>query len=426
MRMEDQRSSHAKKEWCALNYVIFFLKYIIITLFFAAFLYLRLVRPHKLHRKWCIIAVLGCLLVGGASAFALPVSLKLAKTRALYERVFASDWLPVLYYTMIFLYAIVACIVVRDCIWSLLAIVRRVCRRQNKTISQQDKPENAGESEGLTRREFLRRASTITTVGLATAATPTLAWFGKKTRVVRHIDVSMASIPPGLDGLRIVHLSDIHVGNTINARDVAEIVAETNALTPDLIAITGDIADGYPDLIGSWLDPMRNFKAPLGTWFVTGNHDHMWDGHGWCDVVSKLGIHVLDNAHKIVDVGGTPLAIAGAIDASGDRTDLSWQSDPEKALSGIAPGIFRLMLVHKPVSVDRSFAAGADLVLLGHTHGGQCFPLNLIVNATQKYAHGLYRVDGRVAFVSCGTGYWGPPLRLGIPCEIDVLTLRRV
>ena len=408
-----------------MNYVIFLLKYIAITLFFAAFLYLRLVHPHKLRGKWRIIAGLGCLFVGGVSAFALPVTLKLARTRPLYDRFSAIDWLPGLYYVMVFLFAIVACIVVRDCIWALLAIVRRIRKRRNETTSQQNKPENAGESDVLTRREFLRRASTMTTVGLATAAIPTLAWSGK-TRVVRHIDVPMSSIPPGLDGLRIVHLSDIHVGSTINAQDVAKIVAETNAQNPDLIVITGDIADGYPDLIGSWLDPMRNFKASLGIWFVTGNHEHLWDGHGWCDVVSKLGIRVLDNAHEIVDVGGTPLAIAGAIDASGDRTDLSWQSDPEKALSGIAPGIFRLMLVHKPVSVDRSFAAGADLVLLGHTHGGQCIPLNFIVNATQKYARGLYRVDGRVAFVSSGTGYWGPPLRIGIPCEIDVLTLRRV
>ena len=409
-----------------MSYVVFLLKYTVITLFFAVFLYLRLVRPHKLRGKWHVIAVLGCLFVGGGSAFALPVSLKLARSRPLYERLFAFDWLPILYYVMVFLFAVVACILVRDCIWALLAIVRLVRKRRNDSTPQQDKPESASESDVLSRREFLRRASTITTVGLATAAVPTLAWFGKKTRVVRHIDVSMASIPTGLDGLRIVHLSDIHVGNTINAQDVAEIVAETNAQNPDLIVITGDIADGYPDLIGSWLDPMRHFKAPLGTWFVTGNHEHLWDGHGWCDVVSKLGIHVLDNAHEIVDVGGTPLAIAGAIDAHGDRTDLSWQSDPEKALSDIAPGIFRLMLVHKPISVDRSFAAGADLVLLGHTHGGQCIPLNFIVNATQKYARGLYRVGDRVAFVSSGTGYWGPPLRVGIPCEIDVLTLRRV
>ena len=123
---------------------------------------------------------------------------------------------------------------------------------------------------------------------------------------------------------------------------------------------------------------------------------------------------------------GTPLAIAGAIDASGDRNVPTWISDPAKALFGIAPNIFRLMLVHKPVSVDTSFETIADLVLLCHTHGGQCFPLNFIVQVIENYAQGLYHVDGHTAFVSTGTGYWGPPLRIGIPCEIDVLTLHRI
>ena len=409
-----------------MNYVIFFVKYITITVFFATLLYLRLVHPHQLRKRWRFLAASVCLFVGGATAFALPMSIKLAKTRTLYEQLFGPELLPFLYYTMILLYVLIACIVVRDFIWCVKTFIDWMHRRQKPVSESHEMPETEVDTPKLSRREFLRRTSTLVTLGSAVVATPVVAYFGKKTRIIRHIDIPLASLPAGLDGLRIVHLSDIHVGHTLQQRDIAEIVAETNAQNPDLIAITGDIADGYPDLIGSWLDPMRDFHARLGTWFVTGNHDHMWDGRGWCEVVRSLGIRVLDNEHEIVDVDGTPLAIAGAIDASGDRKDPTWISDPVKALSGIEPNIFRLMLVHKPVSVDPSFEAGADLVLLGHTHGGQCFPLNIIVQAIEKYAQGLYQVNGHVAFVSAGTGYWGPPLRIGIPCEIDVLTLHRI
>ena len=409
-----------------MNYVIFLVKYTTITIIFATLLYLRLVHPHKLRKRWRYLAVPVCLFVGGATAFALPMTIKLAKTRTLYELLLGPELLPFLYYVMIFLYVLIACIIVRDLIWSAKAFIDWIHRRRKPVSDSQKTPDHTEDSEKLSRREFLRRTSTLVTVGSAVVATPFVAHLGKKTRIIRHIDIPLASLPAGLDGLRIVHLSDIHVGNTIRQSDIAEIVAETNAQNPDLIAITGDIADGYPDLIGSWLNPMRDFRARLGTWFVTGNHDHMWDGKGWCEVVRNLGIRVLDNEHDIVDVDGTPLAIAGAIDANGDRNDPTWISDPAKALSGIAPNIFRLMLVHKPVSVDPSFEAGADLVLLGHTHGGQCFPLNFIVHAIEKYARGLYHVNGHTAFVSSGTGYWGPPLRIGIPCEIDVLTLRHV
>ena len=411
-----------------MNYVIFFLKYIGITLVFAGILYMRLVHPHKLRGIWRALGALGCLFVGGASAFALPISIKLAKTRELYDRLSAPDLLPFLYYVMVLMFVLIVCIAVRDLLWIANAAIGWI-RRRRKPVTEstetQETPEKPDETAAVSRREFLRRASTAAVVGGAVLATPALAYFGKKTRVLRHFDIAFANLPAGLDGLRIVHLSDVHVGNTIGREDIAEIVAETNAQNPDLIAITGDIADGYPEQIGSWLDPMRDFQSRLGTWFVTGNHDHMWDARGWCDVMRRLGAHVLDNEHEIVDVGGTPLAIAGAIDAGGDRIDRSWKSDPAGALANIAPGIFRLMLVHKPASVDPSFDAGADLVLLGHTHGGQCIPLNFIVESMHKYASGLYRVGERAAFVSCGTGYWGPPLRLGIPCEIDVLTLRK-
>ena len=280
------------------------------------------------------------------------------------------------------------------------------------------------EDAPISRREFLRIVRSAGIAGGALTLTPVAIYYARNRRVVKQIDISLPSIPAGLDGFRIVHLSDIHVGNTIGRDDIAGIVAETNALDPDLIAITGDMADGFPDLIGDWLEPMRNFKSRYGTFFVTGNHDHMWNAAGWCEKIAELGIHVLDNAHEIIDVNGTQFAVAGALDYRGDRRNRKWKSDPAKALSDIPHNLFRLMLVHQPSSVDTCFKFGANLVLLGHTHGGQFWPLSYLINAMHKYARGLYMVGDKAAFVSCGTGYWGPPLRFGVPPEIDVITLR--
>ncbi len=294
-----------------------------------------------------------------------------------------------------------------------------------KNIETEQLPvESKPQGTPMSRREFLGIVRSAGIAGGALALTPAAVYYAKTRRVVRQIEIRLPSIPAGLDGFKIVHLSDIHVGNTIYRDDIADIVAETNALEPDMIAITGDMADGFPDLIGDWIDPMQDFKARYGTWFVTGNHDHMWNAAGWCEKIASLGIHVLDNAHEIVDVNGTRFAVAGALDYRGDRRNRNWKSDPAKALTGIPHNLFRLMLVHQPSSVDTCFKLGADLVLLGHTHGGQFWPLSYIINAMHKYAHGLYMVGDKAAFVSCGTGYWGPPLRFGVPPEIDVVTLR--
>ncbi|MBO5753536.1 MAG: metallophosphoesterase [Proteobacteria bacterium] len=280
------------------------------------------------------------------------------------------------------------------------------------------------EAEALSRRQFLSRISSAAVVGGAFVATPAAIYYARDRRVVKHIEIELESIPAGLNGLRIVHLSDIHVGNTIRREDIEAMVKETNALNPDIVAITGDLCEGHPEFIGSWLDPMKNLKAKYGSYFVTGNHDHMWGARAWNQIVSNLGVRVLDNAHEIIDVQGTKLAVCGVLDLRGDRKERGWKSDPVAAMAGIEPGIFKLMLAHQPGSAEACFAAGANLMLVGHTHGGQFWPICYIVDAVHKYSRGLYYVDDKAIFVSCGTGYWGPPLRFGIPPEIDVITLK--
>lgn len=440
-----------------------FLMFLSIILPFGLILYARLIRPHRLSKKASICACLIIVLLLAAISLAMPISLYTARDPQLYLSYHVETWLPWLYFLMTFICLLLMLVILRDIGWSLSSLYAWIRSKkapesapqtavktaksnaqaqagdavtagdharsgneapdaESPTVSPGKQAEE-NDAALLSRREFLKRASTAATIGGTVALTPAAVMYATKGRKIRHFDLYHARLPQSLDGLRIAHLSDIHVGNTIGREDIEEIVAQTNALEADLIVITGDMVDGLPEYIGSWLDPMKDFKSRYGTYFVTGNHDHLWNARAWCDLISGLGIHVLDNAHELIEINGTPLAVAGAIDAIGDRKNRKWKSDPEKALANIPPEIFRIMLVHQPRSVDRSFAAGADLVLLGHTHGGQCWPLNLLISAMHKYSSGLYEVDQKLAFVSCGTGYWGPPLRIGVPAEIDLLTL---
>ena len=391
----------------------------------AIIFYARLVRPLKLCRRHRIalgIVVFAVVLLAGAST---PIASLIARDTELAQKLHFGVWGGWPYYLMTFVWALVTCLFVRG----VLVYGSRICMALAKCV-RRDKVATPLDSDDIDegRRLFLERAKQAATIGVAVVCVPPVVYDARGRRVIRHVEIDFDDLPEALDGLRIAHLSDIHVGNTMYRENIADIVKETNELDPDIIAITGDLADGYPEVIGSWIDPMREFRAKYGTYFVTGNHDHMWNARGWVHKVESLGIVHLDNEHRIIDVDGTPLAIAGAIDARGERRG-RWQSDPEKALSGIGTNVFKLMLVHQPASVDRSLAAGADLVLVGHTHGGQFWPLSYLIDVLHHYARGLYRVEfgkQKAVYVSCGTGYWGLPIRIGVPPEIiDIRLVRR-
>ena len=357
------------------------------------------------------------------------------------------DLVTIGYYVMMVAIVLCCLVLLRDCVvavWDLVHLGRRMVRgkvgktqekaekkEEDKTEIYVDKSElkeknnsDSSSSEVLTRRQFLLRGSSYGVLAGTAVLSPPAVWAAKCGRKLREIDLPMGRWPSALDGFKIAHLSDIHVGNTITKSDVSAIVEETNALEPDLIVITGDIADGVAKYVAPALEPMRHFKAKYGVFYVTGNHEHMWGARAWCQAVADLGITVLNNEHRIIDAAGVSFAVAGATDCSGLWREKNWTSDPAAALSGIEENVFRLMLVHQPKMVEESFAHGADLVLLGHTHGGQFWPACYVVDMVHKYSRGLYREGEKVAFVSCGTGYWGPPLRLGVPPEICLITLR--
>jgi len=237
----------------------------------------------------------------------------------------------------------------------------------------------------------------------------------RRPRVV-HVTVPIQDLPGDLQGFRIAQLSDLHVGPTIRRRFVEAVVQRTNRLAPDLVAVTGDVADGLVPELREHVEPLGGLVAPHGTFFVTGNHEYFWDVRGWTRELARLGVDVLLNEHRLLVRGNGRLLLAGV-------TDLSAASDPAGALVGAPQSDVRVLLAHQPKSAYAARDAGFDLQLSGHTHGGQYFPFNLLVRLFQPFVAGLHRLERMWLYVSRGTGYWGPPLRLGAPSEITLIEL---
>jgi predicted MPP superfamily phosphohydrolase len=241
--------------------------------------------------------------------------------------------------------------------------------------------------------------------------------------VVRRIAVPVGRLHADLIGLTIAQISDLHVGPTIRRRYVERMVRDVLALEPDLIAITGDLADGHCARLGYHVAPLQELRAPLGIYFVTGNHEYYWGAEQWLAKVRELGAVALVDRNVTVARGGAKLLIGGVADSSAAQFIPAHRSDAAAAAAGGEAADFRLLLAHRPGACVAAEAAGFDLQLSGHTHGGQFFPFSLVVRLAHRYHRGLVRYRRMWLYVSAGTGYWGPPHRFWIPAEITLLRL---
>ncbi|WP_242341243.1 MULTISPECIES: metallophosphoesterase [Anaeromyxobacter] len=244
---------------------------------------------------------------------------------------------------------------------------------------------------------------------------------------ISEVPVRLERLPPTLSGLTIAQLTDLHVGPTIGERDVRRAVDQTNALRPDVIAITGDLVDGSVRDLGRAISHLGRLRARYGVYFVTGNHEYYSGVEEWLEELPRLGVRVLRNERVTVGDAGASIDLAGVDDWSAARMNGGHENDLRRALAGRDPERGLVLLAHQPRGVAEAVQAGVELQLSGHTHGGQIVPFNLLVAAAQPYVKGLHRhAEGDRAgqiFVSRGTGYWGPPLRLGSPPEIARIVL---
>jgi uncharacterized protein len=245
----------------------------------------------------------------------------------------------------------------------------------------------------------------------------------RRAKVVT-VDVPIADLPAALDGLTIVQISDIHVGPTIKQRYVEAIVDEVNRLQPDLIAVTGDIVDGSVAQLADHTQPLARLRARHGAYLVTGNHEYYSGAAQWIAEFKRLGLRVLINEHVVLERNGVRFLVAGVTDYSAAHFDETHNSDPVAALANAPQDVHvKVLLAHQPRSALAAVDAGYTLQLSGHTHGGQFFPWNFFVRLQQPFTAGLARLDNLWIYTSRGTGYWGPPKRLGAPSEITRLRL---
>ena len=247
----------------------------------------------------------------------------------------------------------------------------------------------------------------------------------RRTPAVRQVDVPIANLPNALVGLRIVQISDLHVGPTIKAPFVERVVARVNELQPDLIVFTGDLADGTIERLATHTASLAELTAPLGLYFCTGNHEYYSGVENWTEQARRLGFDVLVNESRQIDCGSGRIALAGVTDFSAGELVPDHASDPAKALAASDGADVRILLAHQPRSIEAASQANCHLQLSGHTHGGQFVPWKYVVSLQQPYVAGLHKFRDTWIYIHRGTGYWGPPLRLGAPSEIALLTLSR-
>ena len=251
-------------------------------------------------------------------------------------------------------------------------------------------------------------------------------WQGIRVPDVKQVHVNVRHLPEELDGFRIVQLTDLHACRLMNAEWMRAVVDKANALNPDLMVVTGDLVDGLTRNRVDDVAPYKDMRARLGVYVVTGNHEYYSNYLSWMRYFEGLGLRILKNEHLVLNDKGRQIVLAGTTDRTAARFGLP-EPDIQKALAGKPEGAPVILMAHQPKGTDADAAAGVDLQLSGHTHGGQVLGihwLNQMFN--DGYVSGLYDVDGMKLYVSNGTGLWnGFLIRLGRPSEITELVLHQ-
>lgn len=282
--------------------------------------------------------------------------------------------------------------------------------------------ENSISDRLISRRNFLKRGMLFGVVGGLSIEGFV---FEPRQVEVTNTSVYITDLPDGFDGFRICQLTDIHHGPYISRKFIEKAVEKANSLKPDLFALTGDYVSSSPKYIQPVINTLSKLKAPYGTFAVLGNHDH-WENAGLCyEVFGKNGIPVLTNTNKVITKKGSSICIAGVGDYMEDV------QEPDKAFKGIPDNMPRILLSHHPdYSEDLPKDTRVDLVLSGHTHGGQVqipFLFAPIIPSRygQKYVNGLVKNENTQVYVSRGVGMVGIPVRFSCPPEITIITLRK-
>ncbi len=275
------------------------------------------------------------------------------------------------------------------------------------------------------RRIFLARSLAATAGVVAVGTVGTGAYFANAAPVVERVPITLRGLDPALDGFRIVTFSDGHVSPTYGRRRFERLVDIVNAQRPDVVAIVGDLVDGSVEEMREDIAPLADLVSDQGVYFVTGNHEYFVDTRSWLRHLPTLGVQVLRNERVGLTRGGSAFDLAGIDDRTAASSGVPGHgADLDAALDGRDDGTPVVLLAHQPVMIEQAAAAGVDLQLSGHTHGGQLWPFDYAIRLDQPAVEGLSRHGDTQLYVTRGVGYWGPPVRVGARPEVTVVELR--
>ncbi|SDF97410.1 hypothetical protein SAMN05660662_3989 [Blastococcus aurantiacus] len=388
-----------------------------------AYLWLRLVRDttrsgRARRRLTVLLAVLGL----------LPVAALLLRRTLPLEAAAPLDWVAYCWLGVAF-YAFLSLLVLEPVRW-LAALSRRRRRTREVAAAPVTVAGGPGDPAGddvpaPSRRLFLARSLAVTAGAVAVGTAGTGAYFANSAPVVRRVPVTLAGLDPALDGLRIVTFSDGHLSATYGGRRFERLVELVNAQQPDVVAIVGDLVDGDVSELREEVAPLADLVSRQGVYFVTGNHEYFVDTNAWLRHLPTVGVQVLRNERVAIGRAGATVDLAGIDDRTAASSGLAGHgADLDAALDGRDDATPVVLLAHQPVMVEQARAAGVDLQLSGHTHGGQLWPFDYAVRLDQPAVQGWSRHGDTQLYVTPGAGYWGPPMRIGARPEVTVVELR--
>ena len=369
------------------------------------YLWMRLVRPAQRSRRWHIAATIGLV--------AMYLSIPITVTSRLWAPELSATlgwislpWMALAGLTFVALVAI-----------DLVRLVGRLVGAGRAGAAGRA-------ASALSRRQFLTRVTGGAALAIGSGSVATGMARARGEHEVVDVEIDLPRLPRALDGFTIVQLSDLHTGMTIDRGFVQRVVDHANRLSPDLIALTGDLVDGKVADLRDAVAPLGQLRARHGVFAVTGNHEYYAGADAWIAEITRLGARYLRNQRVTIGDAAASFELAG-VDAHSASAWPGHGEDLAAATAGRDPARALVLLAHQPRQVWGAARHGVDLQLSGHTHGGQIWPWHYIVRLQQGgLLAGRYACDGTQLYVTRGCGYWGPPVRLLAPLEITRVILR--
>ena len=374
----------------------FFIAYFIIALACCAITIKNLVGYGEVNR-WIKIAVSALIIIGWFGA----APLEFIKRHNILTDVTYGTISTVLYAMLAFVFILFVCLMLRDIIWF---VIFRILKLSGHASWEWD-PNN---------ETMLARANIVVAI-LTLVVCIYAAYQATKQPMVVELNVTSDKIT---GNLKIVQLSDLHLSRNSSVEHTRELVGKVNGLTPDIIVLTGDIIDDDINKIKPLLKELRELSAPYGIYSAMGNKEFSNNIYEAKKALDEHGIPLLFN-------GGTEIKMANVfIGAVPDYNTMSERINLWRTIYKTKKGTYRVLLSHSPMIVDALSKDVFDMVLSGHTLGGQFFPFHWFVEKANHYLGGHYNVNGIDLFVSRGVSTYGPKMRLFAPADIAVINLR--